>query len=96
MKYIRYQAAGNSVGIEEWADDYWEIADDGFVVRAVNIQLDGANLKYDENRAADRLGALPEGKILEQMLGDRSLGKFTLISLEEFELIWSMKARNEA
>ncbi len=85
MKHIRYQAIGNTVGIESAVDDFWEIADDGFVVRSVQILSDGTVLKYDQVHAADSFGILPEGVITEQMLADHSVGKVSRISLSGFE-----------
>jgi hypothetical protein len=95
MKHVRYQAAGNHAGIEETADDFWEIEDEGYVVRSVHVQPDGSHLKYDRDHDADRFGALPEGVVTEEMLADSSLGKFTFISLAEFEAKWSLRAKNE-
>jgi hypothetical protein len=94
MKHVRYQSAGNSVGIEGNADDFWEIGDDGHVVRSVHVQSDGSHLKYDRSHHADHFGALPEGVITEDMLADRSVGQITFISPEAFEAKWSAKAKN--
>ena len=95
MKHVRYESVGNSVGIKEVVDDFWEIADDGYVVRSVHVQPDGSHLKYDREHDADRLGALPEGVITPEMLADRTLGKITFISLADFDAKWTMKAKNE-
>jgi len=95
MKHVRYQSLANTVGIAEVVDDFWEIADDGHVVRSVHLQSDGSVLKYDQEHDADHLGALPEGVITEEMLEDRSVGTVTPISPAEFETRWSLKAKNE-
>jgi len=95
MKHVRYQSIGNTVGIENTVDDFWEIADDGHVVRSVHLQPDGSLTKYDQEHDADRFGALPEGILTEEMLADSSLGKITFLSLDEFEAKWSLKAKNE-
>ncbi len=95
MKHVRYQSFGNTVGITEVVDDFWEIADDGHVSRSVHVQHDGSVLKYDQKHDADHLGALPEGVITEEMLADRSVGAVTPISPTEFEAKWSQKAKNE-
>ena len=95
MKHVRYQSIGNSVGIQEVIDDFWEVADDGHVVRSVSVRPDGSHLKYDEAHDADHFGALPEGLITPEMLADRSLGKITLISLVDFDAKWTVKAKNE-
>ena len=95
MKHVRYQSGGNTVGITEVVDDFWEIADDGHVVRSVHFQPDGSVLKYDQKHDADHFGALPEGEMSEEMLQDRSVGAVTFISPAEFEVRWSQKAKNE-
>ena len=95
MKHVRYTSSGNSVGLDETIEDYWEIADDGHVVRSINFQLDGSILKYDSRHDADSFGILPEGIIEDAMLADTSLGKAILISSTEFENLWSRKAKNE-
>jgi hypothetical protein len=95
MKHVRYESVGNSVGIKEVVNDFWEIADDGYVVRSVHVLPDGSNLKYDRERDADHFGALPEGMITPDMLADRTLGKITFISAADFDAKWKMKAKNE-
>jgi hypothetical protein len=95
MKHVRYQAIGNTVGIEEEVDDFWEIDEEGYVIRSVHVQPDGTHLKYDREHAADTFGVLPEGEITEEMLEDRSIGKITFISLAEFDAMWQIKAKNE-
>jgi hypothetical protein len=94
LKHVRYQSTGSTVGIENVVDDFWEIADDGHVVRSVQILLDGSVLKYDRDHGADSFGVLPEGVITEEMLSDHSVGKITLISLPDFEAKWALKAKN--
>jgi len=95
MKYVRYESRGNRVGIIERVDDFWEIGDDGYVLRSVHVQPDGSRLKYDRVHDADCLGALPEGVITPEMLADCSMGTITFISLADFEAKWTMKAKNE-
>lgn len=95
MKHVRYQSIGNIVGIESAVDDVWEIDDDGYVVRSVQILSDGSVLKYDRDHDADSFGVLPEGVITEEMLSDHSVGKITRISILDFEAKWALKAKNE-
>jgi hypothetical protein len=95
MKYVRYQSLGNTVGIDEGIDDFWEIADDGYVVRSIHLQLDGTRLKYDRQHAADQFGVLPEGVITDRMLSDKTVGKITYIEAKEFNLEWEVSAKNE-
>jgi hypothetical protein len=94
MKYVRYKSIGNSVGLEEDIDDYWEIDPDGNVTRSICSQADGTQLKYDPSHDADSFGQLPEGIISEEHLQDASYGKISPLSLEEFELKWRQKAKN--
>ncbi len=96
MRYARYQSIGNTVGIEVTVDDFWEIADDGFVVRSVHILPDGSVLKYDQAHAADSFGILPEGVITEEMLSDYSVGKITRVSVSDFGAKWALKAKNRS
>ena len=95
MKHVRYTSSGNTVGLEETIDDYWEIADDGHVIRSINLQLDGSILKYDSSHDADSFGILPEGLIEDSMLTDVSLGKAIQISHSELESVWSKRSKNE-
>lgn len=94
MKYVRYQSVGNKVGLEETIDDYWELADDGYVLRSINVKSDSSILKYDEEHLADDFGQLPEGIITEENLKDRTYGKVTYISLSDFEKQWLSQAKN--
>lgn len=94
MKHVRYQSQGNTVGIEDGVDDYWEIGDDGYVVRSIHLQPDGSRLKYDRQHEADRLGALPEGVISDEMLADRTVGMITFITATEFNVEWKIRGKN--
>ena len=96
MKYVRYQSEGNTVGIEDGADDFWEIADDGYVSRSINLQSDGSRLKYDRQHEADKFGALPEGVITDEMLADRAVGKITFLTAAQFAAEWTIRGKNEA
>jgi len=96
MKHVHYRSIGNSVGLEENIDDYWEIDVVGYLERSVHILHDGALLKYDRERAADEYGALPEGLVTSEHLEDASFGQTSLISPEEFETLWARPAKNRA
>jgi len=95
MKYVRYQSRGNTVGIEDGVEDYWEIADDRYVVRSIHLQSDGSRLKYDRKHAADGLGALPEGTISDEMLSDKTVGTITFLTAREFDAEWAIRGKNE-
>lgn len=94
MKYIRYRSFGNTVGIEEGVDDYWEIDSGERVVRSVSVKSDGSHLKYDRVCDADQFGALPEGCVTDEMLADGSVGLCTVIGSDEFEAMWAKTAKN--
>ena len=94
MKYVRYQSVSNKVGLEETIDDYWELADDGYVLRSINVKSDSSILKYDKEHLADEFGQLPEGIITEENLKDRTYGKVIYISLSDFEKQWVSQAKN--
>jgi len=95
MKHVRYLSKGNSVGLEDDIEDYWEIDAAGYLERSVHVLPDGTLLKYDRRRAADEHGALPEGVVTAEYLADASYGQTSFISPEEFEAQWSRPAKNE-
>jgi hypothetical protein len=94
MKYVRYESLGNTVGLENDINDYWEIGPDGFVERSINVQSDGSLLKYSRDHPADQFGALPEGAISKENLEDENCGKCTRLTASEFEFKWAQKAKN--
>ena len=94
MKYVRYQSKGNTVGLDDSIDDYWEIDSEGYVARSINVQADGTILKYDRQHAADKHGALPELMITDENLADTSFGIVTILTAKEFETRWNSKAKN--
>ena len=96
MKHVRYQSGGNTIGLEYEIDDYWEIADDGYVARSIHVHPDGSRLKYDRQHAADRFGVLPEGIITDEMLADRTTGQTTLLTATEFDAQWAIRGKNES
>ncbi len=95
MKHVRYQPADDLLDAHASVEDYWEIADDGHVVRSIHVMADGTRRKYNEQHAADSFGALPEGVITDEMLADESFGEIALVSPSDFEAMWSLPAKNE-
>jgi len=93
MKYVRYQSIGHTVGLKENIDDYWEIDATAHVTRSIHQQVDGI-LKYDVDFDADSFGQLPEGTISDENLNDPAYGQITSLTLSEFEMKWSEKAKN--
>ncbi len=94
MKYVEYQSEGNTVGLEMDIVSFWEIDDDGCVVRSVDLQPDGTLLKYDQDNQADHLGQLPEGTITDANLADPRYGVCTVIAREAFESAWQADSLN--
>jgi hypothetical protein len=76
-------------------DDFWEIGNDGYVVRSINLQIDGSRLKYDRQHESDQFSALPEGVITDGMLSDKPIGKITFITATEFNAAWAVRGKNE-
>lgn len=94
MKFIKYLSEGNSVGLENDIESYWEINEHGFITRSIDVIKNGDLLKYSENHSADSFGQLPEGRISVGNLNDRSFGKCIQITDNEFESIWLKKSIN--
>jgi len=94
MKFIKYLSEGNSVGLENDIESYWEIDVNGYITRSIDIIKNGDLLKYSASHSADSFGQLPEGKVSEVNLNDQSFGKCLNISTEEFESIWLLKSIN--
>jgi hypothetical protein len=66
-------------GTSEW---YFEIGDDCYVTRQIEIYQNGTVLKYDENNLEDEYGGLAEKPLdLDDM-------EYTIISKGDFEAIW--------
>ncbi|MGC9402975.1 hypothetical protein ACP43V_11035 [Vibrio genomosp. F10 str. 9ZC157] len=94
MKYIKYLSLGNTVGLDNEIESYWEIDSDGNILRSVDILPNGVRLKYSENHEADKHGQLPEGLITEDNLKDTSFGLCIELEKYVFELEWQAKSVN--
>jgi hypothetical protein len=71
--------------------DFWEVDDTGRFTRSVHVYDGGQCLRYDEQRASDRFGQLPEGPLVFEELDQESEYRSDLveIDLRRFELAWS-------
>lgn len=94
MRFIKYTSKGNTVGLEEDIESYWELNSEGYITRSIEVLPDGNLLKYSEVHDADSFGQLPEGITSEENLTDKSFGDCLKITNLEFEDIWSKKSKN--
>lgn len=94
MKYVHYRSIGNSVGLKEDIEDYFEIDAEGYVERSIHVLRNGELLKYDRTHLVDQYGILPEGTVTSDDLDDPSFGQTSLITSEDFEIQWKRLAKN--
>lgn len=89
MIYHVYSSFGNTVGVDDYLG-YFEIGDDGYCCRYLEIRGDGVALRYSTSHAADELGVLPEGPWDEEEGGKEEYGRLVPISRDLFEAVWSV------
>ena len=94
MKFIKYSSKGNTVGLEENIVSYWELDQEGYIVRCIEERETGEYLKYSEFHEADSYGQLPEGITTEENLKDLTYGSCVRLTKKQFEYLWSKKAIN--
>jgi hypothetical protein len=94
MRYIRYLSRGNTQGLDQGIESYWELDDEGYIVRSVDLLKNGDLLKYSEKHLADSFGQLPEGRTTQDNLDDKSFGSCIRLTKNEFEKVWERKAAN--
>ena len=90
MKHYLYCSSGNTLGIDEYIGLY-EIGEDGFCVRYLEVHAGGSALRYTEEQAADQHGVLPERSWYEHEgeLAKAEYGSLKLISPALFEAAWN-------
>jgi len=89
MKYRIYSSEGNTVGLDSYLA-CWEVGDDGYCKRYLEIRADGIPVRYTEEIHTDEYGFLPEGVIdYDEEASRPELGTFGPISATVFEAIWS-------
>lgn len=88
MKYYRYCSAGNTEGLDEYIA-FFEIADDGYCSRYIEIPAIGNALKYTEEEPADEFGALPEGPWDALEAAQPEYGTLNEISKQLFDGAWN-------
>ena len=88
MKYRLYSSEGNSLGLESYLG-FFEISDDGYVSRYLEICSDGTPLRYTEEFHTDEYGFLPEKPVDEIETSKPEYGVFAAISPTVFETVWN-------
>ena len=88
MKYRLYSSEGNSLGLESYLG-YFEIGDNGYVARYLEIRADGTPVRYTEDFHTDEFGFLPEGPVDDEDASKPEYGTFAPISATVFDAIWS-------
>lgn len=69
-----------------WSKWYFEIDEDGYCSRQMELYETGPDLRYDVNKSEDEFGGLGQGKIEGEFKND-----LTPISHSEFEQVWHSK-----
>jgi hypothetical protein len=96
LKYRLYSSEGNTLALESYLG-YFEIGDDGYVVRYLETRADGTSLRYSTEFDADEYGCLPEGPVDEAEASQPHYGLFSVIAASVFESVWTnTQCRNRA
>jgi hypothetical protein len=69
--------------------DFWEVDDAGHFTRSVHVYDGGQCLRYDEQKAADRFGQLPEGPLTLADVDEEYRSDLVEINQQQFESAWS-------
>lgn len=67
---------------------YFEIGDEGYVTRYLEIRADGIPVRYTEEFHTDEFGFLPEGCVDDSEASKPEYGVFAPISASVFEAVW--------
>lgn len=95
MKHYLYSSAGNTEGLDEYLG-FFEIADDGYCSRYLEIHSAGGALRYTEQKPADQFGTLPEGAWDELEAAKPSFGTLNAVSQALFDSVWhNVQCRND-
>lgn len=88
MKHYLYCSAGNTEGLDEYIA-FFEIAEDGYCARYIEIPSVGYALKYTEDEPADEFGVLPEGPWDALETAKPKYGTLNEISRQLFDSAWN-------
>lgn len=89
MRHYLYSSTGNTVGIHNYIG-HFEVDEDGYCTRYLEIQESGDALRYTEEKAADSHGMLPDQNWHdgELEMHKKEYGTLTPITAALFETIW--------
>ncbi len=88
MKHYLYCSAGNTEGLDEYIA-FFEIAEDGYCARYIEIPSVGHALKYTQDEQADEFGVLPEVPLDGLEAAKPKYGTLNEISQQLFESAWN-------
>lgn len=87
MKHYLYCSAGNTEGLDEYIA-FFEIAEDGYYARYIEIPSVGHARKYTDDEPADEFGVLPEGPWDALEAATPKYGTLNEISQQLFDSAW--------
>lgn len=88
VKHYLYCSSGNTEGLDEYIA-FFEIADDGYCSRYLELGPMGNVLRYTEDDPADEYGALPERPWDAREAAKPKYGTLNDISKELFDSAWN-------
>jgi len=95
VKHYLYCSAGNTEGLDEIIG-FFEIADDGYCSRYLEIRAGDDALRYTEQKPSDEFGVLPEGPWNALEAAKPAYGKLSCISQSLFDSAWQgIQCRND-
>lgn len=86
MKYCIYSSEGNTESLESYLA-FFELDDEGYAQRYLEIRADGMPLRYTMDFHTDEYGFLPEGRIDDPAASRPEFGTFGPISKIVFEAV---------
>jgi hypothetical protein len=89
MMYYLYSSTGNTLEIQEYIG-YFQMGDDGYCSRYLEINTDGTTLRYTKDHPADSFGQLPEGNWEDHKaeMSKKEYGVTTPVTSALFNAVW--------